>query len=133
MASSKNKHGAPERGATSAPAQPVMPKWKMKAGVGTHTMSDGETVSPGQVISAWPDDLAGVEDKFVCLTPAADLEPKVEATLTAVHRGHGKYDVVNMVTGEVLNTAPLTKAEAEGCINGNAPSITFVEEGEEQV
>lgn len=52
---------------------------------------------------------------YVATTPAA---PPVAATGSrfVIHRGNGRYDVV---AGTLLNTDPLTRAEADALVDGN--------------
>lgn len=47
--------------------------------------------------------------------------PEKEVRLQAVHRGGGRFNVVNQATGENLNDNYLTKAQAEQLIDAHQP------------
>jgi len=103
------------------PLQP--PVWKKKPRTGIHYMPDGRVITgSGETVRAWPIELGGGIDKFERLTPMRDGEvdggpPVPTATLTVRPRRDGAYDVVN-ATGKPINTAPLTKEEADALVNG---------------
>lgn len=96
------------------------PLWRKKPRTGDHRMPDGTMVTGTMVIKAWPEEIAGVLDKFVRLTPAIngdDGPPPPNATLTVKQREYGGFDVVNP-DGVPLNATSLTKEEAESLVNG---------------
>lgn len=84
-------------------------------------MRDGTVVTGTMVIKAWPEELAGVMDKFVRLTPALDGDhggpPTPNATLFVKERDGGGYDVVND-KDVPINATSLTKEEADSLVNG---------------
>ena len=113
------------------------PRWKMKDGCGSHFMPNGMVVKPGNVIKAFPDELAGALDKFIPIDAyeksVMNEEPFVPAsTLTIIHKGSGKYNVVNE-SGEAINDKLLTKTQAESLLNGIPGKVEEDEEEENPV
>lgn len=113
--------------------------FKLKAGMGKHRIRrDGRMVvlKPGDEIDCERDELGGAIDKFEQLEPDPP-PPEPKLGLKAVHRGAGKWDVVNEATGVKINDKLLTKEEAqelalspppdeivEGAVTGNEQSKT---------
>lgn len=98
--------------------------WRMRAGVGVHTMRDGKVIKPGMVIKCSAFELQGVIDKFELHSGEnaklhADIPNgnAVKSTLKIVHKGAGKYNVVKP-DGKAINTSLLTLPEAQSLLNG---------------
>jgi hypothetical protein len=77
-----------------------------------------------------PDDVQGFKDLLEQLEPDQP-PPKPKAGLKAVHRGFGKYDVINEATGKKINDKVLTKEEAQELVEtetdpelGKGPDLT---------
>jgi len=64
--------------------------------------------------------------------PETAFEPKI--SLKMIHRGAGRYVVINKETGEQINEGYLNKVEAEALVRGEVdlPEATTTEEEEEQ-
>lgn len=102
-----------------------MIRCKLKEKVGFHIRYEpvkGKVkYNPGDIMEIEDvKELGGAADKFEILDPipeenAVELnEPAV--ALKAVHRGGGRYNVINTETDEAINDDYLTKAEAEAMI-----------------
>lgn len=91
-----------------------MTRFRMKQGVGAHHLPSRQVVRPGDVIDVPDYQIAGALDKFDRLdsAPPSPEEQLPTTGLRAVHKGHGKYDVVNMTTGATINDEPLSKSDA---------------------
>ena len=114
-----------------------MPIFKMKPKVGPHHFN-GEWIKPGDTINCEFEEIESVIDKFEEVRKAVESpdaseaedakQPVVEeqeiqieeeagqvtdtGKLEVIHKGRGKYDVVNTASGKVINDKPLTKKEA---------------------
>lgn len=100
-----------------------MPIYKKKPNTGKHYFRrDGKMacIENAEVIECFLHELGGALDKFECLNQQEIEEieeeeergPEPEIGLRAVHRGHGRWDVIHSVTGEKINNVPLNKQEA---------------------
>jgi len=99
-----------------------MPTYRMKKKVGPHLFKE-EWLHPGDTITCEVDEIEQVMEKFEEVRKAkpkdeppeeteVDPEPEVENSLEMVHKGRGKYDVVNPDSGKTINDKPLSKEEA---------------------
>lgn len=85
-------------------------KFRLKQGYGSHTVGRKRYVA-GDIIDTTRDELRGAIDKFEALEPdPPQPEPKAGLTMVKVDGG---FDVVNDVSGKVLNDKPLHQHEAE--------------------
>ena len=88
--------------------------FKLKTDMGKHYIRrDGRMVmlKPGDKIDCEKYELGGAIKKFEQLEPDPP-PPEPKLGLRAVHRGAGKWDVVNEATGVKINNELLTKEEA---------------------
>lgn len=101
-------------------------RFRLKPGYGKHyTTTDGKRVvlRAGDEIRCEPEDLGNARDKFEQLEPMPPpAQPKIG--LKAVHRGGGRYDVINEATGTKINDKPLKKGEAEQLAGAGIPEQT---------
>ena len=106
--------------------------YRLKAGQGTHwfRQPDGrETpIRAGETIECEAWQLGGSIDRFEVVTPPPPPPPP-EVGLKAVHRGAGRYDVINEATGKPINSATLSKSEAQELID-DAPIHEWDEDDE---
>jgi len=89
--------------------------FKLKAGMGKHHIRrTGRMVvlKPGDKIDCEKYELGGAIFKFEQLEPDPP-PPEPKLGLKAVHRGAGKWDVLNEATGVKINDGLLTKEEAQ--------------------
>ena len=90
-------------------------------------------IKPGETFQAYPYDksVSGWEHKLEVVesgtvVPPEEVKEQIEkeensvvtTALKAIHKGSGKYDVINEETGEKINNKPLSKADAEKLLNG---------------
>lgn len=92
-----------------------MARWKMLSGKFYYK---GKKYVAGDVFEASPYDVRGIRDIIQPLDKVEEYQDFQEddvprKKLEAIHRGFGKWDVVNNTTGENVNDQPLTKAEAK--------------------
>jgi len=88
--------------------------FKLKTGMGKHRIRrDGRmaVLKPGDEIDCEKHELGGAIYKFEQLEPDPS-PPEPSMGLRAVHRGFGKWDVINEASGVKINDKPLTKGEA---------------------
>lgn len=88
--------------------------FRLKPKVGSHTMLTKEgmiRLKPGDEIRCEKDLLGNALDKFEQMEPDSP-SPEPSVGLRAVHRGHGRWDVVNQVTGKAINDKALKRDEA---------------------
>jgi hypothetical protein len=91
-------------------------------------MPDGTVVQNGDIIEAWPEEIRGALDKFEPITYIVSEDggvptaPTPESTLKIVHRGGGKYNVVDQ-NGNAVNDRLLSKEDAENLMNGIEPPL----------
>ena len=93
--------------------------FKLKTGMGKHYIRrKGQMVmlKPGDGIDCEKYELGGAIFKFKQLEPDPP-PPEPKLGLKAVHRGAGKWDVVNEATGVKINDNLLTKEEAQGMVS----------------
>lgn len=89
--------------------------FRMKAGMGEHYIRrHGQMVClrSGDQIRCEPHELGSAIRKFDQLEPDPP-PPQPKVGLKAVHRGFGKWDVINQATGAKINDQPLSKQEAK--------------------
>lgn len=84
---------------------------------------DNNVFTAGQVIELYPHQAMNIMDKLIPLD--AEQEPGDDPTpvntapeLELKHVGGGRYNVIHPETGDPINDAPLTKAEAEALLSG---------------
>jgi len=88
--------------------------FRLKPGRGSHTMNVGGKMvrlKGGEEIRCEKFVLGGALDKFEQLEPDPP-EPEPTIGLRAVHRGHGRWDVVNQKTGKAINDKALKRDAA---------------------
>ena len=98
------------------------PRWKKKAG-GSHRTRDGRVLGAGDILrmSIEEMEMSGFKDQFTLLDPApTPEEQKPKAGLKMVHKGGGRYIVINEVTGEPLTDELLSRAQAEQFVGDDA-------------
>jgi hypothetical protein len=99
------------------------PRWKKRMGTGPHIMADGTVVKCGETIRAWPEEIRGAIDKFEPVDYILPEDggmpgpPTPESTLRLVHRGKGRYNVVDQ-NGNAINDKPMSKEDAMSLLNG---------------
>lgn len=107
-----------------------MIKCKLKKGVGFHIRKEpGKgTVryQPGDIMKVKNiSELGGAADKFEILDKIPEeKELQLDAPpvgLKMEHRGGGRYNVVNVETGEAVNEEHLTKKEAQAMLDAIEP------------
>ena len=97
-----------------------MARWKMLVGKVNYK---GNRYKAGDIFEAPPEDVRGMRDQLQPLdrveesNPEFFAEPVPRKKLVAVHRGFGKWDVVNTELNQNLNDHPLTKDEAKQLAN----------------
>jgi hypothetical protein len=115
----------------------IMIRCKLKKGVGFHIRKEpGKgTVryQPGDIMKVKNiSELGGAADKFEILDKIPEeKELQLDAPpvgLKMEHRGGGRYNVVNVETGEAVNEEHLTKKEAHQC--GQVEQLIFWEVGQ---
>lgn len=76
-------------------------------------------VRPGETIEAEDYELGGFISTYKCLDPLPPKPPEPEPTraLFAEHRGGGRWNVINKVTGKPINDDLLSKEEAESLVD----------------
>jgi len=96
-----------------------MSKFKVKSGKHYRKEKDGVKVyCTGDVIEAEEHELRNCMDKFERLDPKKPEEAmKPKVGLKAVHRGGGKYNVINERSGKPINDQLLSREEAEQLAN----------------
>ena len=83
----------------------------------------------GDIVNLDPDDVIGFKDLVEQLDPNLP-PPQPKAGLKAVHKGFGKWNVINETTGKEINDKPLTKEEAQELVEaGSSESETNPEPG----
>jgi len=85
-------------------------KYRLKKGYGSHFVGRKRYVA-GDIIDTTRDELRGAIDKFEALEP--DPPPPEPITGLTMVKVDGGFDVVNDVSGKVLNDKPLHQHEAE--------------------
>jgi len=108
-----------------------MPVFRRKTG-GTHYHLHGGkriVINRGDTIECSAAELGNFLRDYELIEGSLEPEP-LQATrpLRLVHKGHGKYDVVNDATNMAINDKPLTRAEAEAL--AVAPGKDQQQEGE---
>ena len=95
------------------------PRWRKKAHTGDHRLANGTIISDDKPFRAYPNELIGAMDKFVCLDtlPNNTIKSSPAATLIPVHKGNGVWTVVD-INGKAFTDEDLTQQEAMGLING---------------
>ena len=99
-----------------------MARFRLKSGK-YHGTKNGQhhTYRPGDVIELKPDKVRHMMDILEPLEPIETVEEETAAPreqLVVVHKGGGKYNVINTATGEPINDILLTKRQAEALANG---------------
>ena len=90
-----------------------MPRYKVLSGKYHRAEEGGRTVyRPGDIIEAFEGELDSFSNRFERLNPPPKKTPKPEKGLVVVHRGGGKYNVINEKTGQPINSVLLTKDDA---------------------
>ena len=84
-------------------------------------MADGTKVVKDQIFAAYPEEISPTFLKnFVCLDEILpNKEPGLSVGLRAV--GKNKFNVINTITGAVLNEAPLNAADAKLFLEEGTP------------
>ena len=83
-------------------------------------------VVKGDKFTAHEWEVNAVKDKVILLTPPEETDgndlaaDKDAGGNKAVHRGFGRYDIVNTVSGKKLNSQFLSKSEAERLLDSSA-------------
>lgn len=99
-----------------------MIRCKLKDRTGFHVRKEsgkGKVVYyPGDIMTVSDiKELGGAKDKFEILDPVPEedeFKPDTDVTFLKMdHRGGGRYNVVNVETGEAVNDEFLTKKEAQ--------------------
>lgn len=89
--------------------------YEMLPGVGKHrfTQDDGSYrwLRPGDQVTCYPDDIAGVMNKFRIVSAPAPPTTLLMG-LALVQRSPGWFDVVNSATGVKINSSALRKDDA---------------------
>jgi len=112
-----------------------MSHYQMKKMVGPHRHVDGTWIKPGDVLDCEEHEIRGALDKFEMISeakpassPEEDGEKKTDkAGLVLLHRGGGRYNVVNPETEEKINDDYLTKEEAQSLLRERGESTIPVE------
>ena len=74
-------------------------------------------VKAGETIECHDWQLGGHLHRFELLETQAPVEPpRANVGLKAVHRGAGRYDVVDEATGKPINSSSLSKSEAASMV-----------------
>lgn len=116
-----------------------MIRCKLKKHVGFHIRKEpGKGMmryQPGDIMEVENvSELGGAADKFEILDPIPEEnELQLDAPpvgLRMEHRGGGRYNVVNVETGEAINEEHLTKKEAQAMLDAIGPEVTDEEEKE---
>jgi hypothetical protein len=93
-----------------------MPRYRLKSGK-LHTRINGKRVTfhAGAIINLEFSQARGFKDSLEPLDPELPdpAPPQPKLGLKAVHRGRGRYDVVNELTGVKINDEMLSKEEAQ--------------------
>lgn len=90
-----------------------MPKYRVLSGKYHRIEDDGRKIyRPGDILEALEGELDSFDNRFERLNPPPKETPNPKWGLKAVHRGGGKYNVINEQTGLPINNALLTKEEA---------------------
>lgn len=92
----------------------VRTRWKMLAG---KFYFEGKRYAKGDVFEATTKEVQGVRDIIEDLDKVGEYQATMDddvprKKLVAVHRGFGKWDVLNTTTGKAINDHPLTKTDA---------------------
>jgi len=92
-----------------------MPKYMIKSGA--HYRKEGgkwERYVKDDVMEATEEDVKNILDKVEKIGPPEPKNPEApeKQALKAVHKGGGKYDVINIESGKAINSKLLTKDEA---------------------
>lgn len=101
--------------------------YRLKANHGTHWFlnPDGKEtpIRAGETIECEPWQLGDAIRKFDVVVEAPPTPPPAVG-LKAVHRGAGRYDVINEATGKPINSESLSRAEANEMVqDGPTPEI----------
>jgi len=72
-------------------------------------------VRPGEIVEAEEYELGGAISTYKCLDPQPPKPSELEPTqaLYLKHQGAGRYNVINVATGEAINDVLLSKEEAQ--------------------
>lgn len=94
-----------------------MPKYMIKSGPHYKRSTSGKKwtrYAKGDVIELSELEAKNIMDKLDPIGPPDPIEPDAppKQVLKAVHKGGGKYDVVNEESGKTINSKLLTKKEA---------------------
>ena len=98
-------------------------KVKFKLIAGKHTLGT-KKLKPGDVFEAYPDTVAWMGDrvKMVGPLPAQSIpSPRIVMELEKKHKGAGRYDVINKLTGEPINDRLLSSKEADALVEHSKP------------
>ena len=89
-----------------------MAKWKVKSGGLTY---GNKRYVKGNIVDLPP----GLGERFINKLELVEPDPVEQApvSLLAVSRGHGDFDVLNMMTGVKINDSPLSAKEADDLVN----------------
>lgn len=92
----------------------VRTRWKMLAG---KFYFEGKRYAKGDVFEATAKEVHGVRDIVEDLDKVGEYQAAMDddvprKKLVAVHKGFGKWDVLNTITGKAINDHPLTKSDA---------------------
>lgn len=89
-------------------------------------------ICPGDTVRCEPYELGNAKDKFDQLEPDPP-PPQLKFSLKVKHRGGGRYDVLNELTGVKINDKTLTKEEAEALAGASvAEAENLNQEDEDQ-
>jgi len=92
-------------------------RWR-KIGGGIHNHRDGQVVRRGEILVATQLEIEPFKNLFVCLDPLVDVkEEQPTKRLQIVHKGGGKYNVVNESTAQPINDELLSREQAENLVN----------------
>ena len=103
-------------------------KWRVKNGVAPHYhgrkqyLSGEEFMGPPWLGKSFPDKLEPATDAAAAAVKKVEDGGEV-AALKVVHRGSGKYDVVNTESGKKINEQLLKREEAEELVAGTPSTI----------
>lgn len=117
-------------------------EYRLKNGYGKHTIPEGCTdisirgkdneriAISGDVLICKPSRIAPFLDKFERIDLLPEYNPQPQKQLKKEHKGGGRYNVINVTSGEKLNEVYLSKDEANELI---VSELEVKEEDNEEV